>query len=246
MKSFLAIAMLFLLVPALWASEDHIHLDKADINLRDQGALQRGAKHFFGYCSGCHSLKYARYERIGKDIGMTPEEVKKSLLPPGAKIVDLVTNAMLPEDGEKWFGTPVPDLTLVARLRGEDWIYSFLRSFYQDPKRPMGVNNLVFPEVAMPFVLADLQGLQKAIYHESKDDTGHTAKAFEKFEKVAPGTLTVEQYDQMARDIVTFLAYVGEPIKLERQALGLNVLIFLLVFSILAYFLKKEYWKDVH
>ncbi|MEI6414673.1 MAG: cytochrome c1, partial [Pseudomonadota bacterium] len=231
---FFVTAILLLLAPALWANEG-VHLDKANVNLHDQAALQRGAKHFFGYCSGCHALKYARYERIGKDIGLSPDEVKKSLMPAGSKIVDLVTNPMLPEDAEKWFGTPVPDLTLAARLRGEDWIYSFLRSFYQDPKKVMGVNNRIFPDVAMPHVLVDLQGLQKAVYHEEKGEAGHAAKTFEKFEKVAPGTLTTEQYDQMVKDIVTFLTYVSEPIKLERQALGLNVLIFLLIFSVLAY-----------
>jgi ubiquinol-cytochrome c reductase cytochrome c1 subunit len=140
----------------------------------------------------------------------------------------------------------VPDLTLVARLRGEDWVYTYLRSFYVDEKRPLGVNNMVFPDVGMPHVLADLQGLQKAVFKEEKDKEGNPHKVFQKFEQVTPGKLSPQEYDAVVRDLTAYLAYMAEPVRVERVALGIKVLLFLAAFFVLAYFLKKEYWKDVH
>jgi len=150
-----------------------------------------------------------------------------------SKIGDLMKNSMAPLDGKHWFGQTPPDLTLVARVRGVDWIYTYLRSFYKDDKRPFGVNNLVFPEVGMPDVLADLQGMQ------AKTEDGE-------LELVKGGKLSPQEFDDAVRDLVNFLAYSGEPVRLEREALGVRVLVFLVLFFILAYFLKKEYWKDVH
>jgi len=246
MKKLIA-AFLLSVAPAVGlAAGGGVHLDHANVDLRDQASLQRGAKLFADYCMGCHSLKYARYERVGTDIGLTPDEVKRDLMPAGGKIGDLMKTAMTAADGEKYFGTVVPDLTLVARLRGEDWVYTYLRSFYLDEKRPLGFNNVVFPDVGMPHVLADLQGVQKAVFKEEKDKDGNPHKAFQKFEQVSPGKLSPGEYDAAVRDLTAYLAYMGEPMKLERQSLGIKVMLFLLLFFVLAYFLKKEYWKDVH
>lgn len=246
MKKLVA-AFLLSVAPALaLAAGGGVHLDRANVDLRDQASLQRGAKLFADYCMGCHGLKYARYERVGNDLGMSPDDVKSQLMVAGGKIGDLMKTTMTAADSEKYFGTVVPDLTLVARLRGEDWVYTYLRSFYVDEKRPLGVNNVVFPDVGMPHVLADLQGLQKAVFREEKDRDGNPHKVFEKFEQVTPGKLSPGEFDAAIRDLTAYLAYMGEPIKLERQSLGIKVMLFLVLFFVLAYFLKKEYWKDVH
>ena len=245
MKKLLA-AFLLSVAPALALASSGAHLDSANVNLRDQASLQRGAKLFADYCFGCHSLKYARYGRVGTDLGMSPDDVKRDLMVAGGKIGDLMTSAMSPADGEKFFGTVVPDLTLVARLRGEDWVYSYLRSFYLDGARPLGVNNTVFPDVGMPHVLADLQGVQKAVFKDEKDKDGNTHKVFQKFEQVSPGKMSPGEFDSAVRDLTAYLAYMAEPVKLERQSLGIKVLLFLAAFFVLAYLLKKEYWKDVH
>jgi ubiquinol-cytochrome c reductase cytochrome c1 subunit len=246
MKKLVA-AFLLSVVPAMAsAAGGGAHLDSANVDLRDQASLQRGAKLFADRCMGCHGLKYARYERVGNDLGMTPADVKSQLMVSGGKIGDLMKSTMTAADSEKYFGTVVPDLTLVARLRGEDWVYTYLRSFYVDEKRPFGVNNVVFPDVGMPHVMADLQGLQKAVFREEKDKGGNPHKVFDKFEQVTPGTLAPNDFDAAMRDLTAYLAYMAEPVKLERQSLGIKVMLFLGLFLVLAYFLKKEYWKDVH
>lgn len=246
MKKLIA-AFLLSVAPAVGlAAGGGVHLDHANVDLRDQPSLQRGAKLFADYCMGCHSLKYARYERVGNDIGLSADEVKRDLMPAGGKIGDLMKTSMSAADSEKYFGIVVPDLTLVARLRGEDWVYTYLRSFYVDDKRPFGVNNIVFPDVGMPHVLAGLQGQQNAVFKEEKDKDGNPHKVFEKFEQVSPGKLSAGEYDAAVRDLTAYLAYMAEPMKLERQSLGIKVMLFLVLFFVLAYFLKKEYWKDVH
>ena len=246
MKKLIAAFLLSVAPVVVSAAGGGAHLDAANVDLHDQASLQRGAKLFAEYCMGCHGLKYARYQRVGNDLGMTEDEVKRDLMVAGGKIGDLMKTAMTPAESEKYFGTVVPDLTLVARLRGEDWVYTYLRSFYVDEKRPLGVNNVVFPDVGMPHVLADLQGLQKAVFKEEKDHEGNVHKVFEKFEQVSPGKLSKEEYDAAIRDLTAYLAYMAEPVKLERQSLGIKVMLFLAVFFVLAYLLKKEYWKDVH
>jgi ubiquinol-cytochrome c reductase cytochrome c1 subunit len=185
-----------------------------------------------------------RWNRMAEDIGIDQTDLRKNLIFTGAKPGDLMTNAMRPEDGEKWFGTAVPDLTLVTRWRSPDWVYTYLKSFYLDDTRPWGVNNLVFPKVGMPDVVAPLQGEQKAVY--GKPEEPGAAPPIERLELVKPGKLTPEQYDAMVRDITNFLTYVGEPIRMERRHIGIYVLIFIAVFFFLAYQLKREYWKDVH
>ena len=218
-------------------------LEHAGINLKSQASLQRGAKYFVNYCLGCHSLKYSRYNRVAADIGISDAQLEEHLLFGDAKAGDLMTTALRPEDGEKWFGTAIPDLTLVTRWRDPDWVYTYLKSFYVDDSRPYGVNNLVFPDVGMPNVLAGLQGVQEAVHEGgSHGDEGHITG----LKLVEPGTLTPEEFDSVARDITNFLTYVGEPIKLERRRLGVLVLLFLGVLFYLTYQLKKEYWKDIH
>lgn len=241
----LIIASILLLAPAFAsASGGDFPLEKADIDLADKESLQRGAEYFVDYCMGCHSLKYMRYNRMGEDLGLDEVQVRQRFIfDQETKPGDLMVGTMRSEDGAKWFGTQVPDLTLVTRSRSPDWVYTYLKSFHADEGRPYGVNNKVFPDVGMPHVLADLQGLQKAVYAEGEGDSHG---AFEGFEPVQPGSLSPEEYDQVVRDLTNFLTYVGEPVKLERRRLGIYVLLFLGVLFVLAYALKKEYWKDVH
>lgn len=234
------------LAPALaTASSGAVHLESANIDLRDQESLQNGARHFIGYCYGCHSLKYQRWSRMAADLGIDEATLQKTLLVGDAKPGDLMTGSMRPEDGETWFATEVPDLTLVTRWRSPDWVYTYLKSFYTDPTRPFGVNNLVFPAVGMPHVLAGLQGLQVPVFGEHHGAGGGAAPVVG-VELVQPGSLSPEQYDAMVRDLTAFLTYVGEPMQLERQRLGLYVMLFLALFFVVAYAMKKDYWKDVH
>jgi ubiquinol-cytochrome c reductase cytochrome c1 subunit len=239
----LIIASILLLAPVLAPASGggDVHLEDADIDLADKESLQRGAKYFVNYCMGCHSLKYMRYNRMGRDLGLDKVQVRQDFIFTDAKPGDLMEGSMRPKDAEKWFGTAVPDLTLVTRWRSSDWLYTYLKSFYQDEERPYGVNNAVFPDVGMPHVLAGLQGMQKAVFAEGE---GHGS--VEGFEMVQPGSMSPKEYDRMVLDLTNFLTYAGEPMKLERQRLGVYVLLFLGLFFVLAYLLKKEYWKDVH
>ena len=243
----LLLASLFLLVPALApAAGGGVPLQDADIDLTDQASLQRGAGYYVNYCMGCHSLGYMRYNRLADDLGIDEATLRQSLIFTGAKPGDLMVSNMNPVSAEKWFGTAVPDLTLATRWRSPDWVYSYLKSFYADPSRPLGVNNLVFPNVGMPHVLAGLQGVQQPKFEEHPGPDGAPVKTVVGVEPAQGGSMTAEQYDAFARDLTAFLTYAGEPIKLERQRLGIWVLLFLAVFFVAAYFLKKEYWKDVH
>jgi ubiquinol-cytochrome c reductase cytochrome c1 subunit len=237
----LIVAFLLAAAPMLGLASGGVHLDDADIDLSDKASLQRGARLFVNYCLSCHSAKYQRFNRTARDLGLTEQEVRQNLMFVTDKIGDTMEIAMDPNDAEAWFGTPPPDLSVIARARGVDWIYTYLRGFYVDPSRPFGVNNVVFKDVAMPDVLWKLQGMQKADFQEHEGQ-----KVFEKFEQVTPGTMTPEEFDGAARDLTAFLSYIGEPIQMERRALGWKVLLFIAIFFVLAYLLKKEYWKDVH
>jgi len=230
---------------ALASGGGHVDLEEANIDLSDKDSLHRGAKYFVDHCMGCHSLKYLRYNRLGEDLGMDEVQVRAEFIHTDAKPGDLMTNAMRPADAEKWFGTAVPDLTLVTRWRSPDWVYSYLKGFYQDDSRPYGVNNAVFPDVGMPHVLANLQGTQRAVYGEPRSEAEDHG-ALERLELARPGSMTEDEYDAMVRDLTNFLTYAGEPTRLERRRLGFYVLIFLGVFFVLTYLLKKEFWKDVH
>jgi len=228
------------------AAEHNSALQLARNDVGNTASLQRGARNFVNYCSGCHSAKYVRYSRLAKDLQLTEAQVTDNLMFPEARIHDTIKISMRPEDANHWFGTTPPDLSLIARSRGSDYIYSFLKSFYVDPSRPTGVNNRVMAQTAMPDVLWELQGVQEAVY-DGESDAEHNAvhKRFKEFKIVRPGEQTPQEFDQFVRDTVNFLDYIGEPMQLERRSIGFRVLIFLLVFFLFAYFLKKEYWKDV-
>ncbi|WP_298721062.1 cytochrome c1 [uncultured Oceanisphaera sp.] len=240
------IIAVFAFLPALaMAAGGNVHLDKADYDLSDKASLQNGAKLFMNYCSGCHSTQYQRYNRVAEDLGIPEEIMQANLNFTGVGIGELMENAIPEKDAANWFGAPPPDLTLVARVRGADWLYTYLRSFYKDDSRPFGVNNLVFPSVGMPHVLEPLQGSAN-LKTEMHTVDGHEVATPVGIESEGNGELTPGEYDNAVLDIVNFLVYSGEPMKLERQRLGYWVLGFLVIFFIFAYMLKKEYWRDVH
>lgn len=220
-----------------WA-EGH-ELPAAGNNLRDQASLQRGAHLFFNYCVGCHSLKYLRYSRMAQDLGLTEQEVLKDLDFTGARFDDPVITHMPATVASKAFGKVPPDLSLEVSAKGADWVYAYLNSFYLDPKSPIGWNNTILPNAAMPFPLWKLQGEQTAVM-------GKDGKTVEKLQLSHPGEMTPAQYRQATRDLVNFLAYASEPAALQRRKYGVWVILFLVLFTFLAYLVKKEYWKDVH
>ena len=245
-KQLLAFVVLVAPAFAFAAGGGDVHLDRANIDPANKESLQRGARTFVNYCMSCHSAKFQRYNRLARDLDISEEDVIKNLMFTGEKIGDHMDVAMSTADAKQYFGAPPPDLTLVARVRGVDWLYTYLRTFYLDPSRPFGVNNTVFANVGMPHVLWDLQGWQKPVYKTETDAEGHEHKVLEGLELVEPGTQSPAEYDRTVRDLVNFLAYMGEPVKLERQRLGIKVMLFLLVFFVFAYLLKKEFWKDIH
>jgi len=219
---------------------------QADTSVGDRAALQRGARDFFNYCSACHSLQYVRYSRIGQDLTIPPALLRKYLVPADAKPTDYVISPMPEKDAVAWFGKQPPDLSLVASEYGTDYLYQYLTTFYIDPSRSTtGANNLALPNSAMPDVLSQLEGLKRAVFRNVEVD-GTTQQVFDHFVMVVPGSMSREQYDRFARDIVDFLAYVSDPVQVERHDLGVWVVLFLLVFTWLAWLLKKEYWKDIH
>ncbi len=236
MKKFL-IALAFIAPSMVFAAGGKAPLEKANIDLTDKASLQNGAKLYVNYCLGCHALGHQRYERTFNDLGIPLEDGKANLIPSGDKVGSLITNAMDSENAAVWFGAPPPDLTLEARLRGPDWIYTYLKSFYYDPDRPFKVNNVVFKDVGMPHVLQELQGKT----HLEVDSEGHK-------KVVADGTgeMSADEYDNAITDLVNFLAYVGEPSRLESESLGTKVIFFLLILLGLIFMLKKEFWKDIH
>jgi ubiquinol-cytochrome c reductase cytochrome c1 subunit len=208
-------------------------------------SLQRGARNFMNYCSGCHSLKYLRYNRMAKDLEIPDAELRADLMFTSDKPFDTV-NVAMPADAVTWFGKQPPDLSLIARARSVDYIYAYMKGFYVDSTRPWGTNNLVLPGTAMPAVLSSLQGLQKPVFKNEPDDHGSANMVLAGVELQTPGALKPEEYDQFVRDIANFLDYAGEPIKAKRQSMGVFVTLFLLVFFGFAFMLKREYWKDVH
>jgi ubiquinol-cytochrome c reductase cytochrome c1 subunit len=249
MKKLIATLLLSVMPVIGMAAGGGVHLESADIDLSDQASLQRGVKYFANYCMGCHSMKYVRYGQMAKGTGLTEDEVKDNFMfTDNKKVGSPMLSAMDPDAASRWFGTAIPDLTLTARLKhgGGDWIYTYLKSFYLDDSRPTGVNNMVFPDVGMPHVLVGLQGTQKANFKVETDDKGNEHKTFEGFEQVTAGALTAEEYDELVRDLTNYMVWASEPVKLERQRLGVWVMIFLSIFFVLAYLLKKEYWKDIH
>jgi ubiquinol-cytochrome c reductase cytochrome c1 subunit len=241
------IPALILLLPTMVLASGSIELQKANNDITDKASLQVGAKLFVNYCMGCHSAKYVRFQRIGKDLGLSDDEVQENLMFTAEKIGETMTIAMNGDDANKWFGVIPPDLSVIARARGTDWLYSYMLSFYLDPSRPMGVNNLVFKDVGMPHVLWEQQGWQKPVYETITDEDGHSHEVIKSLALVDEADQEkAEQYKKDMRHLVNFLDYIGEPAKLERHSLGWKVLLFLFIFLIFAYALKKEYWRDVH
>ena len=234
-----------LLPNMVMAAGPSVPLMEAGNDVSDQPSLQRGAKLFMNYCLGCHQMQYQRYERTFRDIGIPTELGKEQLIFDGSKVGGHILNAIAKEDAAKWFGAAPPDLTNVARVRGSDWIYTYLKSFYKDESRPFGVNNTLFPSVGMPHVLQELQGVPTAITEEVEQH-GQTVTKVVGTETDGKGELSVDEYDQAVRDLTNFLEYVGEPTRLESEALGIKVIGFLVILFILAFMLKKEYWRDVH
>ncbi|PYE33300.1 ubiquinol-cytochrome c reductase cytochrome c1 subunit [Idiomarina fontislapidosi] len=240
----LLIALATLIPSLVFAAGPTVPLDEAEVDLHDKASLQRGAQLFMNYCLGCHSLEYARYNRMFEDLGIPEEVGQKNLQFTGEKPGDLITINMSPDKAGAWFGNPPPDLTNVARVRGPDWIYTYLRAFYRDDSRPFGVNNTVFPNVGMPHVLQELQGLPEKTYEERRID-GEMQKVYVGLKTDGKGRLTESEYDQAMLDLTSFLVYMGEPMKLEQRRMGWFVFGFLLVFTILAWLLKREFWKDL-
>jgi ubiquinol-cytochrome c reductase cytochrome c1 subunit len=246
MKKYLVIVLLALAPVSAFAAGGHgVHLDHANIDPTNRQSLQRGASLFVNYCLSCHSASLMRYEHMGNDLGIDEKLVSENLIFTGGKVGDLMTVATAPDDAKIWFGTVPPDLTVIARARGVDWLYTYLRSFYRDDSRHIGTNNLVFPDVGMPNVLWELQGIQEPVITTVKEDDGTEVKVVE-LELAEQGTLTPVEFDRTVRDLVNFLDYLGEPAKHDRRALGTKVILFLLVFLVLAYMLKRDYWKDIH
>jgi len=241
---------LLLMVPALAVASESVRLDHAPIKETDLVSLQNGAHTYVNYCLGCHGASYMRYNRL-TDLGLTEQQIRDYLIFTDAKVGDLMKTAMDPKNAKEWFGAPPPDLSVVARSRasgagtGADWLYTYLRGFYRDPARPTGWNNTVFPNVGMPHVLYQLQGEQVLKTEERALPGGHKEK-IQKLVVEKPGTMSPHEFDHMVADLVNFLTYMGEPVRKARVELGIYVMIFLGIAFVLAYALKKEYWKDVH
>ena len=242
MKKILA---LLLLLPALaLASTAKVHLETAPINLNDKLSLQRGAQIFVNHCLNCHAASAMRYIRL-TDIGLTEAQIRDNLLLAAEKVGEPMAAVLDPKDAKTFFGVVPPDLSLAARSRHPDWIYTYLRSFYKDPSTKTGWNNTVFPNVAMPHVLWEYQGDQRLAVTERMDSHTGDKVQTRKLVLERPGRLTPVQYDQYTADLVNFLAYMGEPAQVSRKLWGILVLFFLAGFFVLALLLKKEYWKDV-
>lgn len=248
----LFLAFLLTLTPLMvHAAGSSVPLEKAPVDVFDTESLKRGAKHFADYCYSCHAAKFMRFNRIGKDLGLDEAELRDMFIftrddkGVPTKIGETMRVAMSDDFAKMAFGTTVPDLSLTARALGADWVYTYLKSFYLDPYRPTGMNNVVFPDVGMPNVLAPLQGLQKAVYKTEKHGDVEV-EVLDRLEMVQPGSMSKEEFDQFVGDLVNFMVYMAEPVQAERRTLGWKVLLFLAIFFVFAYLLKKEYWKDVH
>lgn len=246
MRSIGALLVLLAAVPATApAATEGFPLQDAHTDVSSLASLQRGARNFVNYCLGCHSAKYMRYSQVAEDLALTEEELRENLMFTGTRIYDAMESAMPADKAREWFGNAPPDLSLMARSRGVDYLYTFLRSFYEDPSRPTGANNAVLPQTAMPNVLASLQGMQRARFEKTVDEEGKETVHLVALDPGIPGEMPAPAFDSFVRDTVAFLEYVAEPAKAQRKALGVWVILFLLMFTTFSYFLYKEYWKDV-
>jgi ubiquinol-cytochrome c reductase cytochrome c1 subunit len=259
----LAVVLVWCVVPASVAAEENSGAAPAaakegadweswhaNNDVADMASVQRGARNFVSYCLGCHSLKYERWSRLGTDLEIPGQLLQQDLLPPGDKPTQYIVTTMPESDAAVWFGKTPPDLTLMARARGRDYLYQYLKTFYVDPTRQTGANNLRLPTTAMPDVLSEVEGLKRAVFRDvtTPGEGGQVShsQVFDHFEPVAPGRMSAAEFDGFVRDTVNFLDYVSEPTQTARRALGVWVVLFLLVFTWLAWLMKQEYWKDVH
>ena len=256
LTSFLKAGLVALaLLPAAAFASGGTEMESAGIDLGDRASLQRGAGLYMSYCSGCHAISYQRYSRMGEDLGLSAEEVEKYLIPNGQKIGETIDTGMAADDGLAYFGKAPPDLSVVARAKaqGPDWVYNYLKSFYVDETRPLGWNNTVFPGASMPNPLWEMQGVQHARTEPKHEGAschlgeyqGACIAGFE-IPEGQKGTMSAAEFDAAARDISAFLAYVGEPAAMRREGMGLWVVLFLAAFTLLAYVLKLEWWRDIH
>ena len=227
-----AFAFLLLFVPVAALAASTVRLDRSPHDPSDLVSLQSGARTYVNYCLACHGVQFMRYKGL-TELGLSEAQIKEHLMFTADKVAEPIKAAMDAKDGKRWFGVAPPDLSVVARVRGPDWLYTYLRTFYRDPKTATGWNNVVFPNVAMPHALWTLQG-ERA--HDAKDG---------KWSEISKGSLSVTEYDATVRDLVNFLVYVGEPAAASRKSTGIIVLFVLGVLFIFAYLLKKEFWKDV-
>jgi len=244
-KGLVFVGTSFLLGTALAAGGD-FPLDSAPDRLNSNASLQNGAKIFVNYCLGCHSAVSLRYNRL-RDIGLSDQQIKDNLILGDQKVGDLMTISMSPKDAKAWFGKVPPDLSVEARARGTDWLYTYFRTYYKDPDSPTGWNNLVYPNVGMPHVLWQLQGERAANFEQQKDphDPSKSSKVFKGFEQLSPGTMKSQEYDDNIADLVAFMSWMAEPTQLQRKRIGVVVLLFLAIFTLIAWRLNKAYWKDI-
>jgi ubiquinol-cytochrome c reductase cytochrome c1 subunit len=238
-KAFAALIALLFTVSIYAATE--IELEPALNDPDNVNSLQRGARNFMNYCSGCHSAQYVRFNTLGRDLNLSEEQLVNNLMFNAEKTFETIAATMPMDEALRWFGQAPPDLSLIARARGTDYVFNFLKGFYLDPDSPTGVDNRVLAGTSMPHVLWELQGFQNAVFSTDENGIEH----FESFEQVTPGSMSAEDYDEFVRDTTNFLEYISEPIRSTRRVLGVWVLIFLVFFWIIASMLKKQIWKDV-
>ena len=242
--SVLALGACFIASPSM-ASGGGSHLEPAEIDPDNVSSLQRGARNFMNYCSGCHSAQYVRFNTIGRDLGLSEEQLIDNLMFNAENTFDTIQSAMPAEDAARWYGTAPPDMSLMARAKGADYVYNFLKGFYVSEDSPTGVDNVVLAGSSMPNVLWELQGYQEAHFDHHENEDGSVTTTFDGFEEISAGSMDAEDFDEFVRDTVNFLAYIAEPIRSDRRKLGVWVLMFLIFFFILAAQLKKAIWKDV-
>ena len=238
--------MLFFMFSVETFATSSSNLSHMKVDLSNQQSLQRGAKIFINYCLSCHSAAYMRYNRMGQDLSISDDVLKENLMFGSEKVGDVMSISMRQEDSINYFGVIPPDLSVIARSRGADWLYTYFKTFYKDDSRPFGVNNLVYKDTAMPHVLWELQGEQHLVSKESIAAVYYDPSYSDFLELVSPGKLTEKEYDRTVRDLVNYLVYISEPIKLKRTKIGVWVMFYLFIFLLITYMLKKDYWKDIH
>ena len=244
-QSVLAVAFLTLVSGAALGATDMEFLDAGN-DPDNQESLQRGARNFMNYCSGCHSAEYVRYNTVARGLGLSEDQVVRNLMFNAEKIHETIQRTMPVDQSARWFGKSPPDLSLIARAKSTDYLYSFLKGFYVEEGSPTGVNNLYLAGTSMPHVLWELEGFKEAVFHEGEANAdGVRPMEFSEFETVVAGSLSAEEYDAFVRDTVNFLEYISEPVRSTRRVLGVWVLMFLGFFLIIAIMLKKQIWKDV-